>query len=83
MIKPKKLITLFTIVTMSMIVSCSGNSGKSSHMHDGSEHSMEPIHVELSWNPVDVSVNQKVVLRLWSPRGVKLWMMRRRCFLRL
>ncbi|MEK4058707.1 MULTISPECIES: FixH family protein [Paenibacillus] len=69
MMKPKKLIALFTIAAMSMIVSCSGNNGESSHMHDGSEHSMEPIHVELSWNPGDVSVNQKVVFEAVVTQG--------------
>ncbi|CAH1192600.1 hypothetical protein PAECIP111892_01037 [Paenibacillus auburnensis] len=60
MIKPKQLIALLFIVSMSTLGGCSKNSSEHNHMQAAVNVSMEPIKVELSWSPEQVKVHEPV-----------------------
>lgn len=61
-IKNRKRAALLLLIMMSSGVGCSGKQ-QQNHMHAAAELSMEPIKVELSWNPEAVSVNRKVTFQ--------------------
>ncbi len=60
MIKPKQIIALLFIVSMSTLGGCSENSAEHNHMQAAVNVSMEPIKVELSWSSEQVKVNEPV-----------------------
>jgi hypothetical protein len=63
MIIPKRLITLLFIVTVSTLGGCSGKSAEHNHMQAAANVSMEPIKVELGWNPKQGKVNEPVTFK--------------------
>lgn len=64
MIKPKQLIALLFIVTLTTLGGCSGNSAEHNHMQAAANVSMEPIKVELSWGPEQGKVNEPVTFKV-------------------
>ncbi|MHA6529022.1 FixH family protein [Paenibacillus sp. BAC0078] len=60
MINHKKLAAFLLIVITVAVAGCSGNSGADGQMNTAANMPMEPIKVELSWTPQQVSVNQMV-----------------------
>lgn len=67
--KSKNLMTLIAVMAMSVMVGCSEKKGDLNHMHDSSEHSMEPIQVELSWSPAQASVHEKIIFEAKVTQG--------------
>ncbi|WP_249899103.1 FixH family protein [Paenibacillus sp. PK3_47] len=59
--KPKQWMALISIAAITVLGGCSGNNSEHDHMHTAADVSMEPIKVELSWSPADISVNQMVI----------------------
>lgn len=67
--KSKKWMGLLAIMSVSTIVSCSGNGNESNHMHAGTAQSMEPIQVELSWSPEQISIHERIIFEAQVTQG--------------
>lgn len=63
MIKPKQLAAALFVIAVTSVVGCSSNSTEHNHMHAAANVSMEPIQVELSWNPEQGKVGGQITFQ--------------------
>ncbi|MBT2287942.1 FixH family protein [Paenibacillus albidus] len=56
---PRKMLSFVSIIIAALVGGCSSSGHESGHMN-AANISMEPIKVELSWTPDEVSVNEPV-----------------------